>query len=248
MGKSRKLTRFLINETYCEFDSDALKNLYNYKSESEQKLKKAIIDEIAKATVKTESSVNGWLKGYNGPSDLDAVKQMAKVLGCDYLDLLRKCKSEENKMKETYFVQVEEHERDAARKIYSMMCDIIDGIRFIEYETRPGDPEPMPMLVLYADIEYIEKARSKFLLELKKLSFDLPLEIRNALKDLVNDCFGPYENTTRSFGIFAAIEYKEFLNEKGWSDSMTSRIKYCLYFQRLVDQRVNKLLENYMGK
>ncbi len=49
---------------------------------------KDVIQMIADHVNTSVESVMNWKKGYNGPGDLDIIKEMAQLLGCEYTDLL----------------------------------------------------------------------------------------------------------------------------------------------------------------
>ena len=90
MMGSKNLTQIPIGGKLYRFNPDAMIAYYNYRAKADAKKKKDIILELQEATNTSYEGVRSWLKpkGNNNGPDPDKIADIARVLGCDMMDLL----------------------------------------------------------------------------------------------------------------------------------------------------------------
>lgn len=231
-----------------EFSPDAMKAICNLLVITKKIENKDIIKDLSIATNTSIRGVRKWLKGDNGP-DKEKIVDIAKVLGCDVRDLLRKCDTEEKEMKDDVLV-IREDEKKLQRMLYGKMCDLINHIDNWE----PFDPN-VPELPIKRPLredwqkEWTrEQLRNDYLLEIKKASLDLPQKTREQLEELVDDIFGPIDIDGSGNGFFDGEVYQNYLERNSWSDTDDVRLRFCTWFSIEASNRLDEIFEKYLCK
>ena len=115
-GKRYRFDRFAFNE--------ALGAAKRTAKERDQMLSREFFQAFADALATSVSTITHWASGYNGPSDMGRVKDMAEFLGIDYKDLLLSEETMEAGMAESATVEsVTEHE--VLKSLFLKASDLI---------------------------------------------------------------------------------------------------------------------------
>ena len=250
MMGSKNLTPIPIDGKLYRFNPDAMRAYYNYKAKTEAKKKKDIILELQEATNTSYEGVRSWLKltGNNGP-DPEKIADIARVLGCDKMDLLIECDEEDKEVKEDVLI-IREDEKKIQRMLYGKMCDLINHIDDWEpFEPNVPDlPIKRPLREEWQKGWTKEQLRNDYQLTIKKASLDLPQDIREQLEELVDDIFGPFDIDGTIDGFFAGEIYRDYLKKNDWKDTDDSRYKFCAWFSIDASRRLDEIFAKYLCK
>ena len=126
--KSRNFRTFEADGEMCSFNTEGFNRVIDQyrcklKDEGNPYLIKDISDDIAsKLNISVEAFAN-WRKGYNGPSDIERIKEISAVLQCDYRDLLRIVGGTNNMIKKEVDLNIAATEKEA---LQSVICDLLE--------------------------------------------------------------------------------------------------------------------------
>ena len=155
---------------------------------------------ITPATHQTFDNVKRWHLGKHGPSCIEDVRAMEKVLGCNLLlpyPDTRKTNIDwrEADMNTAAFPaqqnvqKYEEVRRNSARSVYGIVCDLIRAQQKLLYNywnagfpviADPYVPDDFPV---YSDVQN----------DIRKYGFDLPRELLEEIMRFVRDIYGSWD-------------------------------------------------------
>lgn len=173
--------------------------------------KECVYQEIANTVSVTIDAVKNWLKGSNGPGDIEIVKEIAEYLEVPYKELLTLVKEEEigsmsenRDLKEMVFDYKET--KDVIRMIYQEMAEFMD----LATETLCFSYLSAEEYEAYLDqYNYLNTLLHKNML-------DIPLDIYDRLENIISTEFVVYIKGYDSgmIDIWDGHEFQEFVD--GW--------------------------------
>ena len=252
MGKGRPITTYTFNDDDGVYIFNGA-NMKMIRSESQKKLEKHFVERIAEKTRYSESAVKAWLRGEYGPTDSKAIEALADYFGCDKHMFLSKIGERDEKMR-----NISDSERTAAREIYGEMLEMMYLLNWKEPNPTEEVYENETIRTPITDrfMSYPE-AYEHYMLAIKKTSLDLPVKIRLALTELVDDCFGDFEQTYSFLSAydpdgvgtsmyFNSPAYGEYLEKHGQKDTFEMRYEYEYFFKTEVAHRLDEIFEDYI--
>lgn len=207
-----------------------------YPDETKNSIMERIKEKIGDISI---STIKGWLEGRHGPSDKRSVEVLAEVFRRNVYDFLEEDK---RKDKTEMMKDISEYERMVVKEIYSEMLDMF---QFIKWDAPVSeDSSPTVKTENYCRFRNQEEARNHYILVVDKTYLDLPADIRDSLKSLVNDVFGPIDDAEYNQMYFNSPAYKEYLENEGLKND-ESRDIYAATFKNEMTNRLNEILAGY---
>lgn len=96
------------------------------KEEGKPYLLKDISDSVASELNISVEALNNWRKGYNGPSDIERIKEIAAVLKCDYKGLLVSQGGQKHMISKDVSTEVYTTEKEVLRSIIGDFLEIVE--------------------------------------------------------------------------------------------------------------------------
>lgn len=227
-----------------------------------------VIEEISLKENLSVEAIKNWMYGYNGPSDMEAVKTIATVVPIDYKDLLLEVEKEKETLemdntkallenvidsllntertREIQMVSANEntdktHLQAAIREIYHKFIQLMN-----DFEETSGFCD------FYSENEYyamMEKVKQfKQLVRFHML--EMPKELYDGLLKFY-ECelmtyFYMFEED--NIDIFDLIVYEEFLNKNNLEDNEKGRYEYVQNYIDEAYKKIEELLRGYVGE
>ena len=88
--------------------------------------KKNIKEKLAESIHCQEGTIDGWLKKYNGPSDIEIIKKIASFFGVKTKQLLKDVEEEDKEKMNNRTIACDK--KEIVRKLYANMCEMIDSL------------------------------------------------------------------------------------------------------------------------
>ena len=252
MGKGRPATTYTFDNDDGIYTFNGA-NMKMKKSELRNKLEKHFVERIAEKTGYSESTVKAWLRGEYGPTDPKAIETLADYFRCDKHIFLTKVGERDKKMR-----NISDSERTAAREIYGEMLEMMYLLDW-EEPNPTEDPESIQRIrtAVTGRFKSVEEAYEHYMLAIRKTKLDLPGQVRLALTELVNDCFGDLEQTYSFLtpydpdGVgtsmyFNSPAYGEYLEKHGQKDTFEMRYEYEYLFKAEVARRLDEIFKDYI--
>lgn len=227
---------FCIDGINMQFDSIAFNNsfIFNQKKSNCSKLEYEI--ELGTALNLSNNAIHNWRFGINGPSDIETIKELAKILNIkDFRALLKKG----NKKTMT----ITERQKDALKRIYDAIIDYLDRFEktngfndlwfdFVDNGVKPEYVEDKLYDVAETELHKIELVVKKEYIELYKLP------IYNQLIEYVGEDLCNTFNGKLSYGYRFEAPVQKL---DGTQSGITTDEDYNFALKR-----INELLEEYM--
>ena len=184
--------------TKYQFDCKKLQMYTNQmkrdlRREGTKKNQTHIKEELAEKIFVSAETVNSWMYGSNGPSDLEQVKQIADYFGVEYHQLLKKEGEEEMTTVNGFTGMASEvqaqYTKDRVREIYGALLDCIyTALNF--YDTQKADYESEQTGVEYevsnrTNYSDADNACGKVLNLINRNLLDIPEDLYNQVKTYV---------------------------------------------------------------
>lgn len=212
------------------------------KHENKNKNISEVEAEIATTISVAPDTVEGWYKGNAGPSTIDMVHALEMSLNLQANTLLKKTTGQE----ETTVCKTPDYERNAARELYGLLCDLVDDLEFRSEVLITGvegkaqgfrllEKEPQPWLCCDELIKTI-----------RKIGFDLPKETRDALMVFVYETFEVGDRNGELY--FESDWYKAFLKKEGVQDTERSRKKFSNFYIEDRYETLDAIFVDYLQK
>lgn len=207
-SRCKRPTVFIENGKEYIFNSSAFKTavdavIIDYRKENnKERGSKADVYRFLAAgfsykSTQTVENIKKWHMGRNGPSNIEDVKAMEKVLGCALLmprpvNNTLKAERGENDMKESIRqmdVNMDETQRNSARKVYGIVCDLIRAQqKLLNNYWSKGFPVVADDCVpdnfpVYSDIQN----------EIRKCGFDLSRDLIEDIMRFVRGIYGSWD-------------------------------------------------------
>ena len=252
MAKGRPVTTYTFDNDDGIYIFNGA-NMKRLKSESRTKSEKHFVERIAEKTGYSESAVKAWLRGEYGPTDTKAIEVLADFFKCDKCIFLKKIDERKKEMR-----TISDSERTAAREIYGEMLEMMYLLDW-EEPNPTEDAEKIQRIrtAVTGRFKSVEEAYEHYMLAIRKTRLDLPGKVRLALTQLVDDCFGDFEQT---YDFLAAYDpdgvgtsmyfnspaYGEYLEKHGQRDTFEMRYEYEYLFKTEVAHRLDEIFEDYI--
>jgi transcriptional regulator with XRE-family HTH domain len=194
--KSKAFRTFEADGKICKFSTVGFKHAITkyqmmLKSENKPFLIKDISESMANELNISVEALSNWRKGYNGPSDLERVKEVAAVLQCDYKELLEMQGGQNNMVSKDVTYEMVNTEKEA---LYSVIGDLLEIVEcfgrtngYQDWRVDKSDQSDEPQI----DTEdWFDKIR----LKMRKLEFALSSDNVKKLENLFLEtkCFVDY--------------------------------------------------------
>ena len=203
-----------------EFDRKRFRSyfseLYNKENRGEQRKTREILRrEIAEHVHVSEDAVKNWMraKSGNNPGDLQTVYKLETFFRVfPFLNVPEgyflkpvSVKEEDDNMNANYTaLECNTCELDAAKSLYVSILNTIHAyeITFADFVDRES--------VRISAFRGMSKERYKLILEIKKAAMDLPENLRLSAIELVNDIYGPEDNSPYAF--YETEDFQAYIN------------------------------------
>jgi transcriptional regulator with XRE-family HTH domain len=117
--KEHKSKTFEIDGTTLSFDTLAFKKAFRRSASSSGISLSKFESVLAEKLYVTPSAVHNWRMGLNGPSDLNRIRELSKVLGVPYRNLMKSIK------KEPEMEILKDYEREALSRVYGSILNFL---------------------------------------------------------------------------------------------------------------------------
>ncbi len=235
MAKDIKI--YKIDDKCYQFDSNAFNNFFSINCKKNGINKLELEADLGEELSVSHSAVHSWRFGENGPSDIETVMNIAKVLEISDHMLLLKERKENNNM------QITERQKDSLKRIYDAIIDYLehfqrsDGFNNYWHELCRQGIEPK-----YVEHKLYEIAEdSQHIVELVLLKEYIELHnlpIYEQLEEYVYDDLGDIYNGKLSYAyrFEAGVEKVD-----GTRDTVTTDEDYTQAIKK-----INDIMEMYM--
>ncbi len=213
--------------------------------------KKDLKEKLAERTSRDISTVEGWVKGSFGPSDLETVtiiENLFNVPAGSFLAPLTK-PTEKNELEENTMREIKDYERDVARQLYAEMCDMVDGLEYLPEILIQGTagligggPQPFkdlgkePFPFMYRD---------NLIQNVRKAGFDLPKRTRDQLIDFISEAFGDDCSDTGMM-YFESQAYRDYLEKNGFENNDDTRDLYSVLYIKQLYEKLDAIFADYL--
>lgn len=246
ISKKFKVLEVIGNKEYI-FSTYAFKNaIKKYairKTTTESKYTASKVkSDLAQKLCVSEDAIKNWICGYNGPSDIEVVKNMATFFEINYMDLLGE--KEKDNMNNTTIsnenTSVISYETKAViRTVYQKMAAFMDDIA----ENLPYD---------FGGEENFHRYESRideliFLLHQSML--DIPADIYDKLLSIVTNTFDYYLHGDEEHGFTIWEEGNYCSLCDSLSQEMYSERAMCIYMEKesaKFYENIREILKNYI--
>lgn len=145
--------------------------------------------------------IKNWESGNNGPSDPQDVKKMEEYFGTELLTI-----KHTKKETTTEAIEISENERNAAREVYTIICDLIRVHQKLMFNYACAD---CPDSFLSQDHSYIPEnypVYADIANEIRKRSLDIPRAVRDEALEMVYDIYGPWDAERENEGDYPSLD------------------------------------------
>jgi len=115
------------------FNWDEFKKWYRLIGRKKHGAKKNLKEQLSEELNVTIDAVEQWIKRSNGPGDLGIVEKMERSFNAPAGSFLtpRTKPTKKEELEENVMREIKDCERDTARRVYTEMCDMIDGLEYL---------------------------------------------------------------------------------------------------------------------
>ncbi len=237
--KSRTFRTFDVDGIMYSFSLEGFKNAITQyqiqqKEEGKPYLLKDISEELATELNITVEALNNWRKGYNGPSDIERIKEISTVLGCNYKELLKTREGEVHMVTKEVSYNPNASEKEAIQSIINDLLEIIECFgKTNAFEGIPLNSSDEKKQEVEKQSEDIEEWFFNIRKKLRKSSYHIPKENMLKLERLFLE--------TKAF-----VDYSSTRPIKRWSD-ICMGFNLQIYFDDLSSDAmldIDELLSN----
>lgn len=242
---------FRLKDGIYFFNSNKFREMYNgirYKRHGEKsKLKK----EISKELNCEIPTIEGWIKGNSGPSGIDLVNKLEAFFNVPSGSFLTpQTKSmQKNTLEGKTMHEIKDHERDIARKLYTEMCDMIDGLEYYSNEfiqATAGRMGNTPQGFKYLGTEAFPFLyRDHLIQNVRKAGFDLPKQLRDQLMTFILEAFGDGCYDTGMM-YFESQGYKDYLERTNLADNDDTKERYSVMYIDRLYEKLDSIFADYL--
>lgn len=232
------------------FNYPEFKQRFNLKATMYEK-KEILYEQLADWACRSIDTVKGWYKGYFGPADLDTVKKVEAFFDApadSFLTPLKK-PTEKTELEENEMCEIKDYERDTARKVYTEMCDMIDGLEYFPEELTRGTAGLIGGTA--QGFKYLGKEafpfmyRDNLIQNVRKAGFDLPKRTRDQLIDFIFEAFGDGCSDTGMM-YFESQAYKDYLEKNEFENSDDTRELYSVLYIKQLYEKLDAIFADYL--
>ena len=136
--------------------------------------------------------------------------------------------------------------KNAARRLYEELCDLIDGLEWRGLDLDNEGPDLTNPHIKELGLKSHEDHRHYMHVFIRKSTLDLSEEFRKTLDVFVDRCIGPEDFEYPSFQYFKTDEYRDFCKNNNTGDNDSSRVIFSADHQLNMYDELNIIFKDYI--